>query len=103
MRRDMLSELGAQDEGDVKFGIAQPEAPIEVKEERGIDVEGSGDVDWESMVPGTKRVLSMDVSLSWKRGSGLMSVAKDTSHLPPFAAAARTSFLSVVCTQVHLL
>lgn len=60
MRREMLSELGGDDEGSVRFGI--PTAKDALKEEvKANDEQAAEDaqVDWEEMVSGTKRVLSM--------------------------------------------
>lgn len=63
MRKEMLSELRGDEEEDVKFGIPVKD---ETESERNPgQVEGAKDydgVDWSSMVSGTKRVLSMDVS-----------------------------------------
>jgi hypothetical protein len=64
MRRDMLTQLGGEDEERVRFGVKpasdeqERDAKAEIKEEKGYE-----GIDWESMVSGTKKVLSMDVSL----------------------------------------
>jgi hypothetical protein len=65
MRRDMLTQLGGEDEERVRFGVKPASgeqdraAKEEIKEEKGYE-----GIDWESVVSGTKKVLSMDVSLS---------------------------------------
>ena len=65
MRRDMLSQLGGDDEGDVRFGVrpksARDDLPPTREEEVKQEKQWEG-VDWESMVSGTKKVLAMDVS-----------------------------------------
>lgn len=79
MRRDMLAEMevnnddGSGRDGDVRFGIpgakelaAEMAAAKAAKEEE----EASAGVDWDEMVSGTKRVLSMTVSL-WDCGCSL--------------------------------
>ena len=69
MRRDMLSNLAGGDgnEDDVRFGVpaAKDDKPSEAgNRDRDDDPkqEEGKDVDWEAMVSGTKRVLSMTVS-----------------------------------------
>lgn len=65
MRRDMLSELGGDDESSVRFGVIKDEVKESAKagreDQAEKELEGA-DVDWEAMVSGTKKVLAMDVS-----------------------------------------
>ncbi|TXT15802.1 hypothetical protein VHUM_00305 [Vanrija humicola] len=56
MRRDMLSELGGSDDGDVKFGV--PRA-AEEDEAKPAPADTDDKTDWASLVSGTKRVLSL--------------------------------------------
>lgn len=61
----MLSQLGSEDEERVRFGVKAPDAEQErvMKEEQKVQ-KGYEGVDWESMVSGTKKVLTMDVGCS---------------------------------------
>jgi len=61
MRRDMLSQLGGDDEENVRFSFKPPTEAAKVKEEEQKGTKGYEGVDWESMVSGTKKVLTMDV------------------------------------------
>lgn len=58
MRRDMLSDLGEKDEEDIKFGVVAPKADGEDKPVPAAAAAGA-DVDWPSLVSGTKRVLAL--------------------------------------------
>ncbi|WVQ83658.1 hypothetical protein IAT38_005801 [Cryptococcus sp. DSM 104549] len=70
MRREMLSELGGEDsddEGALRFGLpsdAKASGSSELEKEKETDEQekekAQEGVDWEEMVPGAKRVLSMD-------------------------------------------
>jgi hypothetical protein len=63
MRRDMLSQLGGENEENVRFSLKVPSDEVaRVKEEEQKESKGYEGVDWESMVSGTKKVLTMDVS-----------------------------------------
>jgi len=62
MRRDMLSQLGGEDEENVRFSFKPPTEAAQIKEEEQKETKGYEGVDWESMVSGTKKVLTMDVS-----------------------------------------
>lgn len=86
MRRDMLSQMGGEDEGDMRFGV-RPTADADERVAKATEVEAKKeyeDVDWESMVSGTKKVLTMDVSLVITLSSSrqLIVVARDASDLP---------------------
>lgn len=67
IRRDMLSELEG-DEDDLAVGVKPPTSTNGAVADNGKDTakpkEDYEGVDWESMVSGTKRVLSMDVSIA---------------------------------------
>lgn len=66
MRRDMLSELGGEEEG-VRFSIAQKADALraELKAEAEAK-EGQGEEpNWQELASGTKRVLNMTVSWGW--------------------------------------
>jgi hypothetical protein len=69
MRREMLSEMGDEDEDDgLVLGNRRTDEEDDSRalgakaKEQGVEIEGGDTVDWESMVSGTKKVLSMDVS-----------------------------------------
>ena len=62
MRRDMLSSLGGDDDGDIRFSISNPEKDAK-KEALKEESELEKSMDWDEVVSGTKRVLAMDVSL----------------------------------------
>lgn len=108
MRRDMLSQLGGEEEGKVRFGVGpttdsedRPATEPEVKQEKGYE-----NVDWQSMVSGTKRVLTMDVSTSHNctgRDEWLIGVACDTCDIPHFPIAARASVLFLVRLQIPIV
>lgn len=84
MRKDMLSSLASGDEEDIRFGIpaAKDDKPKEdtagdkARQEDPKQEEGK-EVDWPSMVSGTKRVLSMTVSLRGKSDRGQQHVRTD--------------------------
>jgi hypothetical protein len=59
----MLSQLGGENEENVRFSLKVPsDEAARVKEEEQKESKGYEGVDWESMVSGTKKVLTMDVS-----------------------------------------
>ena len=58
----MLSQLGGEDEENVRFSFKPPTEAAQIKEEEQKETKGYEGVDWESMVSGTKKVLTMDVS-----------------------------------------
>jgi len=62
MRRDMLTQLGGEDEENVRFTFKPPSEIAKAKEEEQKETKGYEGIDWESMVSGTKKVLTMDVS-----------------------------------------
>lgn len=62
----MLTQLGGEDEENVRFTIKPPSESARIKEEEQKEIKGYEGVDWESMVSGTKKVLSMDVSQVWE-------------------------------------
>jgi len=63
----MLTQLGGEDEENVRFTIKPPSEAAKIKEEEQKETKGYEGVDWESMVSGTKKVLSMDVSQVWEK------------------------------------
>jgi hypothetical protein len=73
MRKDMLTEIGGEGSDDEVLDLGKRRRDPDDEEERqerkrrkakeqGAEVEGGEKVDWEGMVSGTKKVLSMDVS-----------------------------------------
>lgn len=64
MRRDMLADLGGEDEELVRFGIKIPDEKKTEAEGRKSEMEDKPgeEPDWDEMVSGTKRVLAMTVS-----------------------------------------
>jgi hypothetical protein len=62
----MLTQLGGDDEENVRFSFKPPSEVTQarVEEEERKETKGYEGVDWESMVSGTKKVLTMDVSQS---------------------------------------
>ena len=58
----MLSQLGGEDEENVRFTFKPPSEIAKAKEEEQKETKGYEGIDWESMVSGTKKVLTMDVS-----------------------------------------
>lgn len=63
MRRDMLADLGGDDEEQVRFGVKPAETKAEAKQKEDNTAESEGEEpDWDEIVSGTKRVLAMKVS-----------------------------------------
>ena len=89
MRKDMLSSLGGDEELDaggeeIRFGIPaakELEAERQRAEELN-DAKVEQGIDWESMVSGTKRVLSMAVSVAPLLRSVLQSLGCISSRSP---------------------
>lgn len=86
MRRDMLTQMGAVDEGDMRFGVKPPtgaDVDDRPSKEEVLQQESKGyeGVDWESMVSGTKKVLAMDVSQSDHLARTSADSAQPASHL----------------------
>lgn len=97
MRRDMLSQLGGEDEENVRFTFKPPSEAAKIKEEEQRETRGYEGIDWESMVSGTKKVLTMDVSHPrWTP----LTIDQDTSHFPSIAITPRALVLLLVCVQV---
>jgi hypothetical protein len=109
MRRDMLSQLGGDDEGNVRFGVKSAsesnERPTTKEDELKREKKHEG-VDWESMVSGTKKVLTMDVSsrnlMVWLLIT-LMSIGCYASDVPHFTTSSRTPVLLLVRVQVQII
>lgn len=80
MRRDMLSTLGGDDEGDIRFSISIPERDAEkeaLKEESELEKQ----MDWDEVGSGTKRVLAMNVSSRFPLRTAPLSRAENRPHL----------------------
>ena len=109
MRRDMLSQFGGEEEGDVRFGVRsavkdEDERPPTKEEEVKREKRYEG-VDWQSMVSGTKKVLTMDVSdLTLPLVESLLiHLAGNTLDLPHFTTSSRTPVLLLVRVQVQII
>lgn len=73
----MLSDIPDQsddDEGEVKFGIGTEKENGIVKEQE----ELLGELDWQSFVSGTKKVLSMEVSVDCARSTVVLLASSQT-------------------------
>lgn len=110
MRRDMLTQMGGEDEGDVRFGV-KPKSETDDRPPTAAEDEQrkkeSPEVDWESMVSGTKKVLTMDVSRGLPHfvilSTPLTESARHASHLPHLPVTPRTPVLLLVRVQVQVL
>lgn len=64
MRRDMLSELGGDEDG-MRFSVAQNDAKASLAEAKAEATTDGDEPNWQELTSGTKRVLNMTVSRSF--------------------------------------
>lgn len=97
----MLTKLGGEDEENVRFSFKPPSEAARVKDEEQKEIKGYEGIDWESMVSGTKKVLTMDVSHLFHHLGLADRVDKNTSDIPDLTITARAPILFLVRVQVQ--
>jgi len=96
----MLSQLGGEDEENVRFSFKPPAEAAKIKEEEQKETKGYEGIDWESMVSGTKKVLTMDVSQANFLREISLTVDQNSPDVLDLAITSRASFLLLVRIQV---